>query len=43
MIAAHGNAFSLAWERVAQAQAQAAASAAVLDRIMSATEHEVEA
>lgn len=43
MIATHGNAFSLAWERVAQAEAQAAVSSAVLDRIMAATVHEVEA
>lgn len=38
MIAAHGNAFSLAWERVAQAEARATAAAAVLDRIMASAE-----
>jgi hypothetical protein len=40
MIAAHGNAFSLAWERVAQAEARAAASAKELDRIMAAAAKE---
>jgi hypothetical protein len=40
MIAAHGNAFSLAWERVAQAEARAASSAKVLDRIMDAAAKE---
>ena len=36
MIAAHNVAFSLAWERVAQAEARAAAAAKELDRIMAA-------
>jgi hypothetical protein len=40
MIAAHGYAFSLAWERVAQAETCAAAAAKELDRIMAATDKE---